>query len=150
MLYYLRRGGKGGSRVTTGSGVLTRVRDSFFLAIYRLLLKQCKGSTCTRACARSVVSDSATPWTVPSRLLCPWDSPGKNTGVGCHFLFQGIFPTQGSPVSLALAGGFFATEPPGKPCMSARHVISPVARFRPTARLLGLPLGFLSSCGHPL
>ena len=26
----------------------------------------------------------------------PWDSPGKNTGVGCHFLLQGIFPTQGS------------------------------------------------------
>ena len=30
----------------------------------------------------------------PARLLCPWDSPGKNTGVGCHFLFQRIFPTQ--------------------------------------------------------
>ena len=28
-------------------------------------------------------------------LLCPWDSPGKNTGVGCHSLLQGIFPTQG-------------------------------------------------------
>ena len=28
-------------------------------------------------------------------LLCPWGSPGKNTGVGCHALFQGIFPTQG-------------------------------------------------------
>ena len=32
----------------------------------------------------------------PSRLLCPWGSPGKNTGVGCHGLLQGIFPTQGS------------------------------------------------------
>ena len=30
-----------------------------------------------------------------ARLLCPWDSPGKNTGVGCHALLQGIFPTQG-------------------------------------------------------
>ena len=29
-----------------------------------------------------------------------WDSPGKNTGVGCHFLLQGIFPTQGSNPSL--------------------------------------------------
>ena len=29
------------------------------------------------------------------RLLCPWDSPGKNTGAGCQFLLQGIFPTQG-------------------------------------------------------
>ena len=32
----------------------------------------------------------------PARVLCPWDSPGKNTGVGCHTLLQGIFPTQGS------------------------------------------------------
>ena len=37
----------------------------------------------------------------PARLLCPWiDSPGKNTGVGCHALLQGIFPTQGSNVRL--------------------------------------------------
>ena len=35
-----------------------------------------------------------TSWTVASRLLCPWDSPGKNTGVGCHALLQGIFLTQ--------------------------------------------------------
>ena len=28
----------------------------------------------------------------PTRLLCPWNSPGKNTGVGCHSLLQGIFP----------------------------------------------------------
>ena len=32
----------------------------------------------------------------PARLFCPWDSPGKNTGVGCHFLLQGIFLTQRS------------------------------------------------------
>ena len=31
----------------------------------------------------------------PIRLFCPWDFPGKDTGVGSHFLFQGIFPTQG-------------------------------------------------------
>ena len=31
----------------------------------------------------------------PPRLLCPWNFPGKNTRVGCHFLLQGIFPTQG-------------------------------------------------------
>ena len=51
----------------------------------------------------------------PSRLLCLWDSPGKNIGVGCHFLLLGIFLTQGlteptSPVSPALVGGFFPTE----------------------------------------
>ena len=32
----------------------------------------------------------------PTRLLRPWDSSGKNTGVGCHLLLQGNFPTQGS------------------------------------------------------
>ena len=43
----------------------------------------------------------------------------KNTGVVCYFLFQEIFPTQGStlhlPVSPALAGRFFTTDPSGKP-----------------------------------
>ena len=35
-------------------------------------------------------------WAVAcTKLLCPWNSPGKNTGVGCHFLLQGIFLTQG-------------------------------------------------------
>ena len=51
---------------------------------------------------------------LPARLLCPWDFPGKHTGVGCHFLLQGIFPTQGSNLP-ALAGGFFTAELPGKP-----------------------------------
>ena len=46
-----------------------------------------------------VTSDSATPWAVAG-LLCPWDFPGRKTGVGCHFLLQGIFPTQGSNPSL--------------------------------------------------
>ena len=36
----------------------------------------------------------------PTRLPCPWDFPGKNIGVGCHFLFQGIFLTQGSHLHL--------------------------------------------------
>ena len=51
----------------------------------------------------------------PSRFLCPWNFPDKNTGAGCHFLLQGIFPTLGSnplPASPALAGEFFTTEPP--------------------------------------
>ena len=36
----------------------------------------------------------------PVRLLYPWDSPDKNTGAGCYFLLQGIFPTQGSNLCL--------------------------------------------------
>ena len=39
---------------------------------------------------------SATLWLQPARLLCIWDSPGKNTGVGRHAHLQGIFPTQES------------------------------------------------------
>ena len=38
----------------------------------------------------------ATPWTVACQAPLSWDSPGKNTGVGCHFLLQGIFLTQES------------------------------------------------------
>ena len=56
----------------------------------------------------------ATLWTVACRLLCPWDSPDKGTGVGCHALLQGIFPTKGiklaSLKSPALAGWFFTTS----------------------------------------
>ena len=40
------------------------------------------------------------PMEEPTRLLCPWDFPGKNTRVGCHFLLQGIFPTQESNLGL--------------------------------------------------
>ena len=41
----------------------------------------------------------------PTRLLCPWNCPGKNIGVGCQLLLQGIFPTQGShPHLLSPAG----------------------------------------------
>ena len=42
------------------------------------------------------VRSFATPWTVASQALCPWYSPGKNIGVGCHFPLERIFPTQGS------------------------------------------------------
>ena len=69
-----------------------------------------------QACAvASVASDSLWPhglW--PTRLLRPWDCPGKNTGVSCHALLQGIFLTQGiesaSLVSPALEGRFFTTS----------------------------------------
>ena len=60
----------------------------------------------------------STLWTV-ARVLCPWESPGKNTGMDCHALLQGIFPTQGSnptaPVSPALQVHSFPTELLGKP-----------------------------------
>ena len=64
----------------------------------------------------SVVSDSVRPhrWQ-PTRLPCPWDSPGKNTGVGCHFLLQcmkvkserkvaQLCPTLSDPMDCSLPG----------------------------------------------
>ena len=47
-----------------------------------------------------------------TRLICPWDSLGKNTAVGCHALLQGTFLTQGSNplLSPTLPGGFFTTS----------------------------------------
>ena len=41
-----------------------------------------------------------TPWTIATRFLCPWDFPGKNTGVDSHSLLQVIFLTQGSNLVL--------------------------------------------------
>ena len=57
------------------------------------------------------------------------DSPGKNTGVGCHALLQGIFPTQGSNPVSHIAGRFFTiwvknslpSEPPEKPSFKTRQ-----------------------------
>ena len=51
----------------------------------------------------------------PTRHLCPWDFPGKNTGVGCHGLPQGIFPTQGLNLPLLhWQADSLPTVPPGK------------------------------------
>ena len=57
-----------------------------------------------KACESSVVAVSLRPRGLqPTRLLCPRDSPGKDSGVGRHTLLQAIFPTQGlNPSSLHL------------------------------------------------
>ena len=49
--------------------------------------------------SHSVMSDSLQTH-IAHQVLCPWNSPGKNTGVGCHFLLQGLFLTQGLKLSL--------------------------------------------------
>ena len=62
----------------------------------------------------------------PARLVCPWDSPGKNTGVGCQALLQGIFPTQGlNPCLLHLLHwqvGSLPLAPPGKTTKWYKHM----------------------------
>ena len=71
----------------------------------------------------SVVSDSLQPHGLqPTRLLCPWNFPGKNTAVDCHFFLQEFFPTQRSIPSPALTGRFFATEPPGKEISTLKSI----------------------------
>ena len=70
----------------------------------RLVIMECLASSLalhTRClldmdvCVCSVESYSWQPHGLYStRFLCPWDSPGENTGVGCHTLLQGIFPTK--------------------------------------------------------
>ena len=51
--------------------------------------------------SRLVVSNCLQPHGLePTRLLCPWNSPGENTRMSCHFLLQGIFLTQGSNLGL--------------------------------------------------
>ena len=47
---------------------------------------------------------------ITAKLLCPWHSPGKDTGVGCHSLLQGIFPTQGVNLSLLWVGCMHPTR----------------------------------------
>ena len=69
----------------------------------------------------------------PPRLLSPWESPGKNNGVGCHSLLQGIFPTQGSNLCLVYLphwqAGSLPLELPGKSKKA-------IATSSPSARIL--------------
>ena len=78
------------------------------------------GCVCVSVRAHFFVSNSLQPHSLyPARLLFPWNFIGKNTGAGCHFLYQGDpSDPEIEPVSLeppALAGGFFIIVPLEKP-----------------------------------
>ena len=95
-----------------------------------------------------------TPWTVAH--LCPWNSAGKNTGVGCHFLLQGIFPTQGSnPHLLHLlhwqAGSLLLSQR-GSPRYSLQEQSKSWVIFTPNAHhhCYILATGFLALCSTPV
>ena len=68
---------------------------------------------CARICMCSVICSFlfvalCEQWTIVCQaLLCPWDFPGKGNRVGCYYLHQGIFPTQGSTLvsSISCIGG---------------------------------------------
>ena len=99
-----------------------------------------RDTCCVCVLSHSVVSNSATPWTQPTRLLCPWDSPGKNTGVGCHFPLQGIFPgfKHASPMSPALPGILFTSEQPGEQFVMLTLSLLTVLSFFSTLQLIFL------------
>ena len=76
---------------------------------------RCRGIDLNRGTGRVCVPNSLRPHGLqPTQFLCPWDSPGKNMGVGCHALLPGDLPNPGiKPTSLmspASAGGFFTTS----------------------------------------
>ena len=66
-------------------------------------------------CSCKVMFKSCDPmdWNRPGSSV-PWDFPGKNARVGCHFLLQRIFPTQGSNPGLPHCRNSLPSEPPGK------------------------------------
>ena len=88
-------------RASASASVLSmNIQDWFPLELTDLISLQSK----VKVKSLSHVQLFATPWTIAYQLLCPWDFPGKNSGRGCHFLLQGIFPAQGSNLGLPHCG----------------------------------------------
>ena len=88
----------GRSSVTVPVSAITQARltGSTVVCLIWSVFQSCSPSRdLVRACILSFQScQPCGLW--PTSLLCPWDPPGKNTGVGCHALLQGIFLSQGS------------------------------------------------------
>ena len=91
---------------------------------------------CTHAQSFSRVWLLTTLWACnPPKRLCSWDSPGKNSGVGCHFLLHRIFLSMAlNPRLLQLLNwqvGFLPLAPPGKSCIEVKvcwHASCPLAQ----------------------
>ena len=88
-----------------------------------------QGNVCAHACvlSPSVISNSATPWMLLLRFLCPLNSTGKNTGVGYHTLLQRIFPIQGWTLHFLVSCNgrwvlYLPLVPPGKPFNGKENV----------------------------
>ena len=97
----------------------------YLVFVYTSLFKKCDVKLCVLilkylnrlSVSHSVVSNSLWPHGLQStRLLCPWNSLGKNTGVGSCSLLHEFFPTQGSNLDLLHCRQIlYHLEPPGKP-----------------------------------
>ena len=93
--------------------------DFLLTVIQRRIIITLKGflfledAACCCCQVASVVSDSVRPHGLqPTRILCPWDSPGKNTGVGCHCLLQCVNVKSLSHVRLFLTPWTAAYQAP--------------------------------------
>ena len=71
--------------------ILTSVCEPSSLSFHWMLYSAC----CCCLISMSCLTPLQPHGLKPASFLCPWDSPGRNTGVGYHFLLQGVFPTQG-------------------------------------------------------
>ena len=105
------------------------MRTQHWLATFAV--NHCEGSksdlleSTSHKWSRSVVSDSLRPRGLyPTRFVHPWSFLGKSTGVGCHFLLQGIFLTQGSNPGLLHCGQtLYHLSHQGSPTLVARSII---------------------------
>ena len=89
------------------------------LTVYLRVGGEVKTHVNKSACGSLFIIPNWRQFKCPARLLCPWDSPGKDTGAGCQALLQGIFLTQGSNLHLLCLlhwqVGSYPLAPPGKP-----------------------------------
>ena len=108
--------------------VNNKKQDKFFIHSYLIHLMKSKILNCTCHCclvSKSCLTLLQPHELQPARLLSLWDFVGKNSGVGCLFLLQGIFPlTQGLKLHQRMAGRFFTTEPPRSLNWSLFNVVS--------------------------
>ena len=96
--------GKGERDLYAGSTRFKKKYPASLLCIISMKVKKSESVSC------SVKSNALRPHGLePARLLCPWNSPGKSTGVGCHSLLQGVFLTQASNLGLSCIAGRFST-----------------------------------------
>ena len=86
-----------------------RLKEKSYMLVSVDLKKKKNTFEVVECAVASVISSSLQPYGLqPTRLLCPWDPPGKNNGVSCHFLPQGNLP---NPRLLhLLAGRFYITS----------------------------------------
>ena len=93
-----------------------KVAITYFLAVVVVVLILPISMICCCLVPKSCLTLLPPHRLQPTRLLCPWNSLGKNTGVGSHSILQGIFLTQGQNLGLLHCRQIsLLSEPPGKP-----------------------------------